>query len=35
MAMPAGHYLLDFYIDDTGAGRSRTVRLPLHVVSPR
>jgi len=35
MAMPAGHYLLDFYIDDAGAGRSRTVRLPLHVVSPR
>ena len=35
MAMPAGHYLLDFYIDDTGAGRSRTVRLPLQVVPPR
>jgi VWFA-related protein len=34
-ALPAGHYLLDFYIDDTGAGRSRTVRLPLHVVPPR
>lgn len=32
-ALPPGHYLLDFTIDDAGAGRSRIVRLPLEVVS--
>lgn len=32
-ALPAGHYLLDFYIDDIGAGRSKSVRLPLEVVA--
>lgn len=32
-ALPAGSYLLDFYIDDPGAGRSKAVRLPLEVVA--
>jgi VWFA-related protein len=33
--LPAGHYVLEFRIDDPGAGRWKTVRLPLEVLPSR